>query len=409
MVWPFRKKKSADVVNITTSKDLDEFLQFGGAESAAGLRITRQAALELSVVLQCVRVLCNGVAQVPFRLYKRNGRNNEAATSHPLYELIGHEPNEWQTSFDFRSMVMMHLTLTGNAYIWINRVRGEIVELLPYPPGNVSIDKTDDGFPANYIITTTKGRQITVPADDIWHISHLPWDYSGGLEAIKVARQVLGLAKATETYGSKLFKNGGRPSGILSTPAVLSAEQRKGLREDWENLNAGLQNSNKTAIIWGDLKYIPLSANNDESQFLETRKFQIEEICRAFGVSPIKVFYSDKNSTYASVEQMNISHVADTLMPIYTNFEQSGRKKLLTKEEKRNGYYFKLEAKGLLRGTIKDRGDFYTKMFNVGSMSPNDIRELEDLNPYEGGDNYFVPLNMAAPGNTASQEDENGN
>ena len=396
MIWPFSKKQKPQTAPavIDNSHDLLEVI-LAGSEAASGITVNNRMALELAAVLQCVRVLCNGVSQVPFRLLKRG---EIPAEDHPLHELLSNEPNEWQTSFDFRTMVVMHLALTGNAYVWINRHEGEVLELLPYPPGTVNIQQEVNGFAMRYFITTTQGRQIEIPPADMWHLKHLPWDYYGGLPIVRAARDVLGLSKATEVFGAKLFRNGGRPAGLLSTPAVLDEKQRADLRKTWSEMNEGLQNANRTAIIWADLKYTPLTANNDQSQFLETRKFQIEEICRVMGVNPIKVFYSDKNSTYASVEQMNIAHVTDDLMPIFRNIEQSGRQKLLTEEEKAAGYYLKLEAKGLMRGAVKERGEFYKTMFNSGALSPNDIRKLEDMPPREGGDEYFVPMNMGGAG-----------
>ena len=407
MFWPFfRKQKPQTAPAVIDSSDrLLEELLFAGTETASGVTINKRTALEVATVLQCVRVLCNGVAQVPFRLL----RSGEVpAEDHPLHELLSEEPNEWQTSFDFRTMLVMHLSLTGNAFVWINRHNDEILELLPYPPGTVNIQQEVNGFAMRYFITTANGKQVEVPPRDMWHLKHLPWDYYGGLNIVRTARDVLGLSKATETYGSKLFKNGGRPAGILSTPAVLDEKQREALRQSWAKMNEGLQNANRTAVLWADLKYTPLTSNNDQAQFLETRKFQIEEICRVMGVNPVKVFYSDKNSTYASVEQMNIAHVTNDLMPIYRNIEQSGRRMLLSKAEKAEGYYLKLEAKALMRGAVKERGEFYKTMFNAGALSPNDIRKLEDMPPREGGDEYFVPLNMGKPGE-AGQGDGNGN
>ena len=393
-----------------SSHDLLEEI-YGGIESDSGLKVSWREAIQASAVFACLRVLSNGVAQVPFILFQKNGRNKDRATGHPLYDLVHLAPNEHMTSFDFRFMLILHLALTGNAFAFINRVRGEIVELLPFLPGSVTVHR--NGWTVSYKITTPEGRQYEVPSGDMWHLRYMPWDGVSGLDPVKVARNVLGLTMAAETYGSKFFRQGGRPQGVLSTPATLSDDQRKGLRQDWEAMNAGLQNANRIAVLWADLKYTPLSGTNDQNQFLETRRFQIEEVCRFMGVNPLMVYYSDKTSTYASAEQMFSQHVTHTLDPLYVNIEQSAALKLLTKEERRQGYYFKLISNGLMRGVAKDRGEFYKSMRITGGMTINEIRDLEDLNPVEGGDNPFVPLNSnvsAATGKPDSQEDtQNGN
>lgn len=387
-----------------TSHDLLEEI-YGGWESETGLTITWRQAIQISAVLACIRVLANGVSQVPFTLYRKDGRFKERATKHPLYDLVHTAPNEHMTSFDFRFMLMLHMALTGNAFAYINRVRGEVVELLPFTPANVMIKR--NGWDVHYIVNGEEGRQYTVSSRDMWHLRYMPWDGISGLDTVKLARDVLGLTKAAEIYGSKFYKNGGRPSGVLSTPAVLNEENRKGLRADWEAMNAGLQNAGRTAVIWGDLKYTPLTGTNDQNQFLETRRFQIEEVCRILGVFPLMVYYSDKASTYASAEQMFTQHVTHTLDPLYVNIEQSAALKLLTKEERQDGYYFKLISNGLMRGVAKDRGEFYKSMRTVGAMTINEVRDLEEMNPIEGGDDPFVPLNSNVS-NAAQKESSGG-
>ena len=403
----FTRKGTSQVapleIKMTSAELLEEV--YGGWESTAGIPITWRQAAQLSAVMACVRVIGNGIAQVPFVLFKRDGRQNTRAVENSLYTLIHDAPNDYMTSFDFRFTMGMHLILTNNFFAWVNRVGGRVIEILPL--NNVQVQR--DGWGVKYLVTGKDGKQKTLPPDEIWHVRSMAWDGVMGLDAIKLARNVFGLTLATETYGANFFKNGGRPPGVLSTPAILGDEQRKALRQDWEAMNAGMQNANRIAVIWGDLRYSSLASNNDQSQFLETRKFQIEEVCRALGVNPIKIFYSDKNSTYASVEQMNISHVQDTLMPIYANVEQSAAMSLLTEQERRDGYYVKLLANGLMRGTTRDRAEYYKAMRVIGTMTINEIRELEENNPLEGGDDPFVPLNsnVSAAGAEGAKTDGN--
>ena len=357
-------------------------------------------------MLACVRVIANGLAQVPFKLYRAEGRNRNPAVGHGLYELMDMAPNEFQTAFEFRHMLALHLCLTGNAYIWLNRVGGRIVEMLPYPPGCVSIER--DGWELTYRITTQDKRYITVPRKDMWHVRWLSWDGVSGLDGVVLAREAIGLSLALETHGASSFRNGVRPSGILSTDQSLNKDQRKDLRTAWEAAFAGTENAGRAAVLGSGMKWTQLSMPNDAAQFIESRQYQVEEVCRAFGVLPIMVGRSDKASTYASAEQMFLQHAVHTLGPWYACLEKSASRWLLSEAERRDGYYFKFNVNGLMRGAAKDRAEFYTRLYGVGALSPNDIRELEDMNPYVGGDEYRVPLNMAEPGQNPMEGDEDG-
>lgn len=398
----FRKKRKKE----TKSASYDDFaMSYGLAQSHAGIYVTPSTALQCSTVLACVRTIANGIAQVPFRLVQQKGEVRKPAMAHPLYDLLYMAPNEWQDAFEFWHMVMMHLTLTGNAYIWINRLPdGRIAELLPYPPGSVSIQR--DGWKVQYSITLQDKTYITVPQADMWHIRWLAWDGVCGLNAVAMAREAVGLALSLDAHGATSFKNGSRLSGFLSVAQRLDEQQRKSLRHAWEEAFGGAENSGKIAVLGADMKYQQLQATNDVSQYDQTRRYQVEEICRAFGVDPVMIGYSDKAATFASVEQKSIQHIVYCLGPWYSCIEKSADRWLLTAKERRIGYYFKFNVNALLRGASADRASFYTQLYNIGAISPNEIRELEDMNPYEGGDEYRVPLNMEEPGKNTEEGDE---
>lgn len=369
---------------------------FGDGAARSGVAVNARTALECSAVLACVRVIANGLAQVPFKLYRAEGRNRNPAVEHGLYGLVDMAPNDFQTAFEFRHMLALHLCLTGNAYVWLNRVGGRIVEMLPYPPGAVSIER--DGWETTYRIATQDKRFIAVPRGDMWHIRWLSWDGMSGLDGVRLAREAIGLSLALEAHGASAFRSGVRLSGVLSTEQRLTDEQRAALKKAWHAAYAGTEHTGKAAVLGFGMKWTPLSIPNDAAQYVESRQYQVEEVCRAFGVLPIMVGRSDKASTYASAEQMFLQHAVHTLGPWYACLEKSASRWLLSEEERRDGYYFKFNVNGLMRGAAKDRAEFYTRLYGVGALSPNDIRELEDLNPYEGGDEYRVPLNMAEPG-----------
>lgn len=382
--WPWSRKQSS----------LDVLRSLFVAPAKSGVSITWQSALQASTVLACARVIAEGVAQVPFKLFrKRNGGGRESAEDHPLYALLHDRPNEWQTSFELREQLALHLVLTNNAFCYKNIVNGRIVEILPLEPGQVTVRRSQD-WVLDYEIRMSDGRVMQVPAQSIWHIRGPSWNGYLGLDAVKLAREAIGLSLATEEHGARMFANGARVGGILSTDATLKKEQIAELREQWELTQGGGANAFRTAILHGGLKWTPTAMPSDEAQFLETRRFQVEEICRHFRVMPMMVGHTDKTSTYASAEQMFIAHVVHTLGPWYARIEQSANASLLSKEERSSGYYFKFIANGLLRGAVRDRGEFYARLFSVGALSPNEIRELEEMNPYDGGDQHRVPLNM---------------
>jgi HK97 family phage portal protein len=397
----FWKKKSA----ITDYSELWREL-LGQASSKSGIAINSRTILQLTTAQSCARVIAEDLAQLPFKLFKdRADGGSDPATEHAVYRLIKTKPNDWQTAFELREQIGLHLVLTNDAYIWLNRARGQIIELLPLEPHQVKV--TRKGWESQYEITLDADNKINVPKDDIWHIRGPSWNGWQGLDGVRLMREAVGLALALEEHGSRMFSNGATVGGVLSTDQSLSGDQVKALRESWETRQSGTANAYKTAVMWGGMKWSPMASSNDQAQFLETRRFQVEEVCRAFKVMPIMVGHSDKTTTYASAEQMFLAHLRNTMGPWLTRIEQSADCNLLTDQEVSQGYHTKFGRNAYLASVAKDRSEFYAKMYGIGALNPNEIRALEDLNPYEGGDTYRVPLNMEDPNNpepTATDE-----
>lgn len=389
-LFPWFARKSATVTDGLTVYDLLSRL---GTGTKSGKSINHRVALQVPTVFACARVYGNGLAQPPWKLMRKDGRDRKPAEDHPLYTLISLRPNEWQTSFEFRQMIGLHIALGNEAFVYKVYVRNKLVELLPFPPSDVTKKQNDDRS-ISYRIRLARGGFEDVEAKNIWHIRNMTWDGVNGLDAVNLVRESIGLSLSAEEHGSKFYANGAQVNGILSTDKTMNETQAKTLRDSWTETYAGAENSGKTAILWGGMKYQPLAMQADQSQYNETRKQQVEEICRGFGVLPIMVGYSDKTATYASAEAMFQAHVTYTLLPLFEMFDQSAAVNLLSSDEIASGYYFHLNANGLLRGSVKDRGEFYWKQFQMGAFSPNDIRELEDQNPYVGGDQRFVPANV---------------
>ncbi len=374
---------------------------FGGRESKSGITVTTMRALEVSTVLACCRVLAEGVAQVPFRIYQSDGRTRKVASDHPLNKLISGRPNRWQSSFEFRESLMFHLVLCGNAFVFVNRVGSErrIKELLPIEPGRVTMKRK--GYETTYVVSAENGGgSQEFGADAIWHLRGPSWNTWSGLDSTRLTRDAIGLAIALEDSQSEYHMNGAKMSGILSVENNLSSEKFEQLSKWLDKHLPGGERYQKPIIVDNGATYKSEAMTGVDAQHLETRKHQVEEICRGLRVMPIMVGHADKTATYASAEQMFIAHVTHTLMPWYVRIEHSVDANLLTDAEIAAGYYSKFTAQALMRGAQAERGEFYAKGLGSGGskgwFTQNDVRELEDLNPIDDPEADKLPQ-PAAP------------
>ncbi|WP_291295828.1 phage portal protein [Elioraea sp.] len=395
--------------SITSDPDVVRILM-GGVETASGEAVTRESALRIVTVLACVRVLAEGVAQVPWKLYRRGpSGTREEARDHPLYRLLHTAPNGWQSSFDFRATLVLHRALTGNAFVFVNRAGAgrnrRIVELVPIKPERVTIEPGNGMEPPRYLVRSAGDAQIELPPDAIWHLRGLSWDGVAGLDAIRQAREALGLNMAMERHSANTFARGAAISGLLTTEKGLTDAQVKDLRAAWQADYGGARRAGSVAVLFGGLRFEKLAQTSVEAQLLEGRRFQIEEICRLFRVAPMLVGAPDKTATYASAEQFFLHHVVHTLGPWYTAIEQSADMTLLDAEREPELYTKFIDA-GLLRGAAADRASFYGAALNDGWMTANEVRGREELNPLPGGDVLRSPLNMARADGVQDQPDE---
>jgi HK97 family phage portal protein len=368
----------------------------GALESKTGKTVNWRTALQVATVFACCRVIGNGMAQVPFKLMQKNGRRRIPATSHPLYRLLSLRPNDWQTSFEFRQMLAWHIELCGNAYVFKNRgVTGKILELIPLPPGRVT-PKQDENLRITYAVAGLDGTTRTLTRDQIWHLRGPTIDGFHGLDVVKLAREAIGLAMATEEAAGRLHKNGIQNTGVYAVDSTLDKKQYDDLAAWISKQFAGLQNAGKPMILDRGAKFLNTSMSSVDAQSNETRKTQVEQICSFMGVLPIKVGFSDKTATFASAEEMNRAHREDCLSPRWESFEQSAMINLLTEAELEAGLYFNFTEEGLLRGSAKDTKDVLLGYVNGGLMYPNEGRDLLDLNPDDdpASDQLRVPVNI---------------
>ena len=369
--------------------------------STSGKVVTERSAMQMTAVYSCVRILAEAIAGLPLHLYRyRDDGGKEKAIDHPLYLLLHDEPNPEMSSFVFRETLMTHLLLWGNAYAQIIRNgKGEVVALYPLMPNKMSVDRDSDGHlyytyqRSNEEALIAEGTKVVLSPKDVLHIPGLGFDGLVGYSPIAMAKNAIGLAIATEEYGSKFFANGATPSGILEYPGTVKDPEK--VRDSWTRGFSGSGNAHKVAVLEEGMKYTPISISPEQAQFLETRKFQINEIARIFRVPPHMVGDLDKSS-FSNIEQQSLEFVKYTLDPWVIRWEQSIQRSLLSADEK-SRYFVKFNLEGLLRGDYQSRMNGYAIGRQNGWMSANDIRELENLDriPAEdGGDLYLINGNM---------------
>ena len=386
--------------------------------STAGKVVTERSAMQMTAVYSCVRILAEAIAGLPLNLYRYVDKGSkEKALDHPLYLLLHDEPNPEMSSFVFRETLMTHLLLWGNAYAQIIRNgKGEVIGLYPLMPNKMRVDRDEKGHlyyeynHSNDEASTMKNSSVILKPEDVLHVPGLGFDGLVGYSPIAMAKNAIGLAIATEEYGAKFFANGAAPSGVLEHPGTIKDPTK--VRDAWQSQFGGSQNSGKVAVLEEGMKYTPISISPEQAQFLETRKFQINEIARIFRVPPHMVGDLEKSS-FSNIEQQSLEFVKYTLDPWVIRWEQSLMRTLLSPDEKKQ-YFFKFNVDGLLRGDYASRMSGYATARQNGWMSANDIRELENLDRIpaeEGGDLYLINgsmLPMANAGAFANTETSDG-
>ena len=361
-----------------------------GRSSKSGATINLENALRVATWFACVRVKSHGGAQVPFKLFRETQSGGLTsilpARDHRVYDLMATKPNDWQTSFEFREQLIIHAE-HGNAYAWKNMVGGRLMELILLDPGRMVPEQPDEFGAPRYKYTLKDGKVLMFAPEAIWHVRGPSWVGYAGMDVLQMAREALGLAIATEETHAGLHANGVKSSGVYSVDGSLSPDQHAKLVA-WLKKEAK-ENAGGALVLDRGAKWLSNTISGMDAQHLETRRFQIEEVCRFAGVSPFMVFHTDKAPTYASAEQFQIQHVVHTLSPLYARIEQSADANLLTELERKQGLYFKFVAAGLLRGSMKDQGEFIAKLLGSGGTrqvaTVDEIRALLEMNPM-GGD-----------------------
>lgn len=373
--------------------------------STSGKLVNEFTAMQTTAVYACVRILAETLAEtlaaLPLQLYRYTPGGKERVYDHPLYHLLHDEPNPEMTSFIFRETLMSHLLIWGNAYAQIIRDRlGRVQGLYPLRPDKMTVCRDERGK-IFYLYTKTGDEnpnikpygQVALQKEEVLHIPGLGFDGLVGYSPIAMARNAVGMTMACEEYGASFFANGASPSGVLEHPGVLKDPAK--VRDSWNAVYRGSANAHKVAVLEEGMKYQQIGIPPEEAQFLETRKFQLNEIARLYRIPPHMIGDLEKSS-FNNIEQQSMEFVKYTLDPWVIRWEQAMQKALFLPEEKKQ-YFLKFNVNGLMRGDYESRMTGYSIGRQNGWLSANDIRELEDMNPVpdeEGGNLYLVNGSM---------------
>lgn len=364
----------------------------GGGKTHAGVSVSEYSALNLPAVYRAVALVSNCIAQLPFNVFRETDEGGEVASDHPLNIALSLLPNEDMTSFILRQTTQHHVMLWGNGYWEIERNRkGQAIGMWPLLP-----DRTSAVKPKNEKLqysTTIDGKQFFLSKNNVMHIKCMGFNAYNGYSPISLHRQAIGLGLATEEFGSKFFGNDAKSGGFLQHPGKLSDPARKNLKESID-AQGGLDKAHRVKLLEEGMKFVQTTIPPEDAQFLGTRTFQVEEIGRIFGVPPVLLHSMEKTSSWGTgIEQLMIGFITLDMQPWYKQWEQEAACKLLTEQERKDGYYIKFNMNALLRGDMAARAAFYNTMFNIASMNPNEIRGKEDMNGYKGGEKFRAPLN----------------
>lgn len=369
-------------------------------KSATGLDVTEYTALAFSAVYACVRLISETIASLPLFLFRKTQEGKERAESNPLYTLMHDQPNPEISSMLYRETCMMHLLLYGNSYseiVWDGAQRPKA--LWPITPSRVTPRRVHGAI--IYEVMLPDGKQTLIQREDMLHIPGLGFNGLVGMSPMEHFREIIGLGLATQEYGARFFGNNARPAGVLEHPAKLGQEAAERLRTSWEAMHKGLSNSHRVAILEEGMKFHEIAISQEAAQYLQTRQFQIEEVCRIYGVPPHLIGAVDK--AFTNIEQQNTEFVTLTIRPWLVRIEQIYNAALLTNTTRRS-FFFEHSVDALLRGDIGTRYNAYAIARQQGWMNVNEIRAKENMNAIPNGDIYLQPLNMVEAG---KQQDVN--
>lgn len=385
----FQKIKN---LSLTEEKAWSPLLwNLAGSQSLSGEVVNESTALTYSAVWCAVNLYAGSISTLPLQLLRKEKNKTISAKNYQIYKVLHDEFNQYMTAENGRAVMMAHLLTWGNFYAEkVYNGFGEIVELWPITPNRVRVEIQNGQLIYKIIVDNV---EYIFTREKILHIPGLGFDGFQGYSVIALARKSLGLGMALDTFASLYFGNGTHPGAIVKHPGQLSAIGHSNLKQSLSEIYSGLGQSHKLMLLEEGMSIEKIGIPPEDSQFLESRQFQIPEVARWFNLPPHKLKDLSRSS-FSNIESEQISFVTDSILPWLIRLEQNYSLQLLTPIQKKQEFFFRHNVDGLMRGNAKDRSEYYRTMFNIGAMSQNDIREKENWDSIEGGDEYFIPLNM---------------
>lgn len=382
------RKKSAHEKALSLTQIIDR-LDTMGASTASGEAVTVDTALQQSTVFACVRILSESIAMVPIKLMRRNGSTNEEVTEHRALRLL-ESPNEFMTRHEFLQLLISECELAGNSYWYkVKTGRGEVARLLPLPTSSVSA-KLGADWSVHYTVSLGKGGlNGTFGKDQIFHCKNVSSDGVSGMSTVAMAREAIGLARATERHGAAIFANGAQLGKVFTHPGALSDVARANIEASIRANYGGAAKAGSSIVLEEGMDVKTVSMTAEDSQFLETRKFQVEDIARVFGVPLYLLNSTEKATTWGSgLEEMNRGFLRHTLGPRLSRLRHTLKQHLLTESDRRSGLFFEFDTNAFQHVDVKERFEAYRTGIEAGVLSPNEARRYEQLNPRSGGDEF---------------------
>jgi len=390
----FRSEKRDNGQNFLRAHSLGNF----GANT--GVAVTKESSLSFSAVYACVRLISETIASLPINVFMEEADGDRISQrTHPVYKLLAKKPNNYMTPFTFKEVILTNLLLEGNAYFLIIRDgSARPIELICIQPDQVEVYKHEGD-----LYYKLKEVKETVMKDDMLHFVGLSFDGLKGKSVLNSQRATIGTSIAANDTAGSVLGNTTQVGGVIKHPGKLSAEAIERLRTSWNNSYQGSFAAGKTAILEEGMSFEPTRINAQDKQLLESRRFQIEEIARIFKVPLSLIGHLEKAANYSSIEALSIDFVRYTLTPYLVNLEEEFNRKLFRENEQAN-HYVKINVSGLMRGDSNARANFYKQMIDMGVMSINEVRQLENMNRIENGDTHYFPMNYAPIGETKEED-----
>lgn len=369
---------------------------------SSGVAVTRDSSLTFSAVYACVRIISESIASLPINVYLEEADGDRILQkNHPVQKLLSRKPNNYMTSYTFKDVILTNLLLEGNAYFLIVRDgSARPIELICLDPSKVEVYRHE-----GQLYYKIEGEDATILQDDMLHFVGLSFDGLKGRSVLNSQRATIGTSIAANVTAGNVLGNTTQVGGIIKHPGKLSAEAIERLRTSWNNTYQGPFAAGKTAILEEGMTFEPSRINAQDRQLLESRRFQVEEIARIFKVPLSLIGHLEKAANYSSIEALSIDFVRFTLTPYIVSIEEEMNRKLFRENEQDN-HYVKIQVEGLLRGDSNARANFYKQMIDMGVLSINEVRKLENLNRIENGDTHYFPMNYAPIGQSNQEEND---